>query len=1358
MIDLSNDLFLVDEDGNVTEEPVGATMWHGDHPEIDRVVIERGWDLSSMMPVDVMALPPGMMYHVPPKRPSGGPAFVYASLASNPALIQLQKDVASYLAGHGTVLGLQKPEHFHITLLYIENVDDDDLVKLLEAFNPPAQFKVRGVTLGTFDEADDKPVVLKLAGTPPLMRLQRTLYERALSMDLNVSEYSKPSQYKPHITLAMNMDPPDAEIIQMQRGLDLWIDSIVLGRDDYQTQRVIMLPALVGGQTYILRGGPTVPLPEPPSDRDYQNAVVRALSRLRDAVYKVVRGGEGSGNFGHAGRPGQRGGSAPGSGGAATSAKESGSTYSAENMADNSTSLSPAELEDRFDSIFGPVDQSDFESIVDSAYIGPSGRFFAYGEDHAEAAREVLGLDAGTGEADAVRKLTSGAGFVRHTAFQGQHGFTLPDKPTSDQRSSIIRLMDYAKATTHGPIEFYFDTLSNGLIDPIAASDAAALLGLDGDFYDIGTYVIRFVERGGPGSGHHGHEGRPGEVGGSKPGDGGAPDKTDQAQAAKPAEAPAQQEAVSHPDQMRQYRQSEYDSLQERIASGEEIWRIPKEEFANEIKDIGGEEGFLRRAERDDVWKDQMLKALSEGKISVDDAKALGYYPLGGEEWKPLPETLYHVTTSLSGVKAEGLKSRADLQQDGGTGLGGGDDTSISFTADPKIADSIYASMIEAQKVASGQISAKDMLDQAARGEGADREYLSGITQRTDGKLTPGLQDLVDGKARDRAMWTTEEAFNAKRSAESYHPTSGWKGVGDSREIEGKGTVYMEFVRDLTPDEVQDRTFDLYKRFNSYRQYAGGRMDPMFFLTNVKALSATDPGEIAITKWKPAEGGMGYVKSALGEWRTHSGKAVNFDGAVNGMPPEKSPKVDSAFPEKARLGDPGIRSWAQIVRDPMTIAASGEALNDPTQAVILALSNPSIDIGDKIIKVATGPMAGDWKMHGDSVSDMSGRKESAKAMIAGIEGEKAYLIPDDHNVDSSQAEGQPVVRGLLRRVDRGGPGSGHHGHEGRPGERGGSKPASGGSGSDGGQDSGQDSGQTPGQNTGQSGGQSGGQATGQTEAPSVQSGTVALQLAQAPVKQYQFKDDDPFIDTASKIYAEQSPEVMARVNEARRKIKEGQTTQDMYKDPETGEYTPERQKLHEQIINQVMANVKPQDGEPEFIMTGGYPGAGKSSLFKALEEGGESFANYVHVDSDAIKGMLPEYEGWNAALTHQEASDIVDEVVSRAANQHLNLIYDATMKTAENTKAIVGAFEDHGYHSRVMYVDVPIEEAMRRAMARFANHPNGRFVDLNYIATHDHKNIHSLEVVKGVADEWEQWNNNVPRGNSPILMAKGKRQ
>lgn len=36
-----------------------------------------------------------------------------------------------------------------------------------------------------------------------------------------------------------------------------------------------------------------------------------------------------------------------------------------------------------------------------------------------------------------------------------------------------------------------------------------------------------------------------------------------------------------------------------------------------------------------------------------------------------------------------------------------------------------------------------------------------------------------------------------------------------------------------------------------------------------------------------------------------------------------------------------------------------------------------------------------------------------------------------------------ITKGQLRRVERGGPGSGHHGHAGRPGERGGSAPGSG---------------------------------------------------------------------------------------------------------------------------------------------------------------------------------------------------------------------------------------------------------------------------------------------------------------------------
>jgi hypothetical protein len=67
------------------------------------------------------------------------------------------------------------------------------------------------------------------------------------------------------------------------------------------------------------------------------------------------------------------------------------------------------------------------------------------------------------------------------------------------------------------------------------------------------------------------------------------------------------------------------------------------------------------------------------------------YKPLGSDidnygQLTKLPEKLYHVTTNFGAVQQAGglLKSRRDLNMKAGTGLGGGDDTTISFTGNFK--------------------------------------------------------------------------------------------------------------------------------------------------------------------------------------------------------------------------------------------------------------------------------------------------------------------------------------------------------------------------------------------------------------------------------------------------------------------------------------------------------------------------------------------------------------------------------------------------------------------------------------------------------------------------------------------------
>ena len=334
---------------------------------------------------------------------------------------------------------------------------------------------------------------------------------------------------------------------------------------------------------------------------------------------------------------------------------------------------------------------------------------------------------------------------------------------------------------------------------------------------------------------------------------------------------------------------------------------------------------------------------------------------------------------------------------------------------------------------------------------------------------------------------------------------------------------------------------------------------------------------------------------------------------------------------------------------------------------------------------------------------------------------------------------------LIGLVERGGPGSGHFGHEGRPGEVGGSEP--------------------------------GDQATVIPEdiaqvvtihPEDIAGGKVTISPEDAllgqPIQRIEntvygtgYTTED-YLQLAQHVLDEQPEAFREFVAQVEQALDEGTSTMDAYYDPETGEWTPERQALHDQIINDILEPGRPAPAgiEPEAVIMGGLPGSGKSSVL-AERAGGGQFDGYVHIDADVIKGMLPEYEGWNAALLHDESSAIADEVVRRSIRNHMPIMYDATLRTTRNAAAVVDALESVGYNTRLIYVDIPIEDSMRRVLSRFAS-GTGRYVSPFYVATHDGRNLLSLEALKGQVDAWEHWDNGQPRGQSPRLVAQGNRR
>jgi predicted ABC-type ATPase len=185
-----------------------------------------------------------------------------------------------------------------------------------------------------------------------------------------------------------------------------------------------------------------------------------------------------------------------------------------------------------------------------------------------------------------------------------------------------------------------------------------------------------------------------------------------------------------------------------------------------------------------------------------------------------------------------------------------------------------------------------------------------------------------------------------------------------------------------------------------------------------------------------------------------------------------------------------------------------------------------------------------------------------------------------------------------------------------------------------------------------------------------------------------------------------------------------------------GNYTKERQELHQKIINDFKDElICIQKDEPIAILMGGSPASGKSTFLK-------KYAPYLlkeeilKVDADEIRSMLPEYKGYNATQTHLETKDIVNTLLSDKTIGipcKYDIIYDGTMNSTKSYLPLISLLKSLGYKIFIVYVDkVPEEVVKKRALERYKK--SGRFVPMEIIDDFFSKGKTALEELKSKAD------------------------
>lgn len=282
------------------------------------------------------------------------------------------------------------------------------------------------------------------------------------------------------------------------------------------------------------------------------------------------------------------------------------------------------------------------------------------------------------------------------------------------------------------------------------------------------------------------------------------------------------------------------------------------------MEELYEEENYdaLRKARSE--WERAMLKAYSLGRLSPEEIeeKKLWMNPGRG----PLPSQLFHVTTAKDVVVREGVKSRDELSQDFGAGLGGGPSNTISFTDDLDTAKDIKRALLEAKNVASGNLTVEQMVQMAEKGSGTRRPWMHQLKKSFESNYLP-IEQLIQGVKTTRTILP-----------KSPEQMEGWTPVEAGKWSDKD--MYTQWARRMTPEEKTEYLLDFYNSWATFRESAGGAMNPMFFLNDPVALANVLEDQIAILQYAPKPGAMGHKVSALGEWRTYSGEAVDLVGVV----------------------------------------------------------------------------------------------------------------------------------------------------------------------------------------------------------------------------------------------------------------------------------------------------------------------------------------------------------------------------------------------------------------------------------------------------------------------------------------------
>lgn len=215
--------------------------------------------------------------------------------------------------------------------------------------------------------------------------------------------------------------------------------------------------------------------------------------------------------------------------------------------------------------------------------------------------------------------------------------------------------------------------------------------------------------------------------------------------------------------------------------------------------------------------------------------------------------------------------------------------------------------------------------------------------------------------------------------------------------------------------------------------------------------------------------------------------------------------------------------------------------------------------------------------------------------------------------------------------------------------------------------------------------------------------------------------------------------------------------------------SPERMAMRAALVEQRFAGKQSvaSGTKPVVIVLGGGGASGKGTVLKLLRKKGKLPQGAVELDPDSFKtgdakhGLdgIPEYgpivaagDSRAAAVTHEESSRLYKEALARGVRGRYNLVLDRTMSDPVKGVQELRALKDAGYEIRFIGVTADIESAIKRAVTR-ANGPEKRYVPLKQLIKAHRGFSRAIAEYRSLVDEFALYDNNVEKGQDPVLIA-----